>query len=212
MALSDLIARVTINPLAASLSRLESQISEADADFQRKASALEALLVDAAVEGKPMDSQEIRKSEESADQAQHRVSNLRRALATARARQSAAQADQERAEKAAHWQKTIKAAETRHVAIQRLEKSMATFAADYTAVLESNDTLKNMLPPSHDAFAILSDRPSLETALRKELVRLGLRWSLGWPWPAADLPSLTPQFDGALSVIRNLAERAKDSL
>jgi hypothetical protein len=210
MALSDLISRVTVNPLAASLSRLENQIADADVDFQRKAAAHEALLVDAAIEGKPMDTQDIRRAEDLADLAQRRVSNLRKALATAKARQSAAQADTERAERLAHWKKTVQAAEAKHAAVQRLEKSMAAFAADYVNVLKLNDVLRGLLPPSHDSGAALTDRALLETVLRKELVRLGLSWCFSWPWAVVDLPHLAPQSDGALSVVRRLAERTKD--
>jgi hypothetical protein len=178
-------------------SRLEAQLTEAEKDLQTKRLALNNLLIESGADGPA-----AAKASDAVDSAERRVKHLQGALAAAQERQRVSEVQTKQDAKRAAWQGAVKAAEERHAAIMTLAKSMAAFAADYNAVLKINEALLAALPENCDAYANMTDRWSLETALRKELVRLGLDFAFSWPYGAVSLPPLLPQFDGALNVIK----------
>lgn len=196
MPLSDLISRIAANVTPSNIPKLESRLTEATADRNIKRAALDAMLAG------DKDGAEVMRAEDALTAVERRVLNLKSALNTAQAKEAAQQVAAERDAQRAKWAGVVKLAEDRHAAIERLAKSMAAFAADYSAVLKNNESLLASLPANHDSYAALTDRMALETALRKELVRRGLSWCFSWPYGAATLPELLPQFDGALNVIR----------
>jgi hypothetical protein len=205
--LSDFLAKASISPFTANLSRIETQISEAQSDLDRKRSVLESLLTGDV----DLDSLEIRKADEALAAAERRVKNLRHAQTTNQTRLAQQQADQERTEKQARWQNAVKVAETRHEHIsQKLAKSAEAFAKDYVEALRLTNELYEALPAMPDPTAAMIDKTLVETAVRKELLRRDVDFAFSWPWGKVNLPEFLEPFNGALSVIRNWAERAKD--
>lgn len=186
-----------VEAIRPSVSRLESQLTEAEGDLAQKRSALDAMLIDGQIDGPA-----AARAADAVDAAERRTRNLRSALQAARERQRAAATGSEQESKRLAWQAAVKAAEARHAAVEKLAVSMSQFAADYQTTLQANADLLAALPANPDNVANLSDRFVLETALRKELVRLGLPFAFVWPYGAATLPELMPQFDGALAVIK----------
>ncbi len=197
MPLTDLIARIAPNLTTPNTSKLQAQLAEAEAALASKQAALDSLLIAGEIDGPA-----TAKAADAADAAERRVKHLRGALAAAQTKQAAQRGEAEQDAKRAAWQNAVKLAEERHAAIETLAKSMVAFAADYRAVLKINSELLAHLPTNQDSMATLTDRFALETALRKQLVKLGLPFCFSWPYGAATLPELMPQFDGALSVIR----------
>lgn len=197
MIFSDVIIRATANATGSKLQKLETRLAAAEAELLNKQAALNALLT-ADEDGRP-----VMEAEDALAAAERRCRNLRGALATAQAKQATQQAEAEQDAKRAAWQAAVRAAEARHAAIERLAKSMAAFGADYNAVLKTNEALRAALPANGDDIANMTDRATIETVLRKELVRVGLPWCFSWPYGPATLPELMPQFEGALNVIRS---------
>jgi hypothetical protein len=197
MPLTDLISRITANVTASNIPKLEERLAGAEADLQTKRASLNALLVDG-----DTDSPAAIKAEDAFAAAERRVRNLQGALAAAQERQRTSEVENEREAKRAAWQAAVNAAEDRHTAVEKLAASMSQFAADYQAALQANADLVAALPANPDNVANLTDRFALETCLRKELVRLGIHFAFVWPYGAATLPPLLPQFEGALEVVR----------
>jgi hypothetical protein len=200
MPLADLISRIATNVQGSNVPKLETRLALAIVDRDTKKAALDALLLD------DQDGSQLMKAEDALSGAERRVLNLRSALAAAQTKQVTAQTEADEEAKRAERQKAIALAEDRHKAIERLAKTAAVFAAEYNAVLRINSDLLAHLP-NHDSMAALTDRYGLETALRKELVRLDLPWCFSWPYGKVSLPDLLPQFEGALGVIRNLLSK-----
>jgi chromosome segregation ATPase len=197
LALSDLVSRITVNPLAASASRLEAHLAEAETNLSNKRASLDALLSTGEI-----DTPNVTKASDTVDSADRKVRNLRVALAAAQSKITSQQAETERNEMRAKWQAAVKAAEARHTAVEKLAASMKQFASDYLAALQANQSLVDALPSNPDSIASKTDRAEFETVLRKELARLGLSWCFSWPWGVVSLPELMPQFEGALEVVR----------
>jgi hypothetical protein len=208
MALSDFLARATINPLSASISRLENQIAEAQADLCRKQAALDSLL---SADGVSIDGPQVVKADEAVAAAERRVKNLNRMLTNSQSKLAAQQADQERAEKLAKWQNAVKVAEKRHEHIsQKLAKSAEAFAKDYVEALALTNELYAALPAMPDPTAALIDNTLIEIAVRKELQRLDVGFAAITPWGKASIPEFLPQFAGALEVIKSWPTRVKE--
>jgi hypothetical protein len=208
MALSDFLARATINPLSASISRLQNQITDAESDLDRKRAALDSLL---GADGASIDGPQVVKADEAVAAAERRVKNLNRMLTNSQTRLAAQQADTERAEKIAKWQNAVKVAEKRHDHIsQKLARSAEAFAKDYVEALALTNELYAALPAMPDPTAAMVDKSLVEIAVRKELLRRGASFAFHWPWGTVSLPEFVGQFSGALDVVRDWAERAKD--
>lgn len=178
-------------------SRLEAQLTEAEGDLHTKRRALNNLIIESGA-----DDRAVTKLEGDVAAAERRAESLRSALQAAQQKHSVQLADAEREGKRAAWQRAVQLAEQRHAAVQKLMASMSQFAADYRAVLQANEDLCAALPTNPDRDANLTDRLVLETSLRKELVRLGVRFALAWPYGAATIEPLLPRLEGALEVVR----------
>ncbi|OIT11703.1 hypothetical protein BL241_11560 [Ralstonia solanacearum] len=188
------------------MARLEAQLTEAEADLSRHRSEHETLLADAALDEQPLDASAIKKARDAAALDSERVSAVRAALATARARLSAAQQQESRAELAARWDKAVGVAAERHVIAQRLAKSAEQFAADYAALIEANSKLYAALPGSApDPEAALMHNTLLETAVRMHLLKSGAGWAFSWPYGTVSLPDFREQNASALQVVRSWA-------
>ncbi|UQY83671.1 hypothetical protein [Ralstonia pseudosolanacearum] len=188
--------------LQAAVTRLDAQLTEAEGELSRRRSEHETLLADAALDDRPLDGSAIKKARDDAALAAERITALRAALATAKARLTAAQQQETRAQLAKRWDAAIAQAERRSKHLTKLEASMAAFAADYTEALKLTDDLRAALPANPDPIGAMVDRMAFETALRKELHRLGLAWAFQWPYGAVSLPEFMPQFLGAVEVVR----------
>jgi hypothetical protein len=198
-----------LHPGRRSIDQISENLRALNTDIAAARAAYSEACLDV-VEGKPEAEKRKQRVEAERDRIQKRCDELQAALALAHERERQKADEAAAAERAAYWQKVVQSAESRHAAVQRLGKSMATFAADYIGVLKLNEELKVMLPPDHDSGAVMTDRIVLETAMRKELCRLGLSWCFSWPWGAVSLPEFIGQFNGALDVIRGCAAQAKD--
>lgn len=182
-------------------SRLEAQLGEAEADLQTKQLALNTLLIEAGA-----DAPACTKAADAFDAAERRVKHLRGALAAARTKEAAQQVAAEQDAQRAKWAAAINLAEQRHAAIERLTKSMAAFATGYNEVLKMTEVLRAALPANHDAYAALTNG-ELETAMRKQLVKLDVEFAFSWPYGKVSLPDLVPTSEGALSVIRAMVPK-----
>lgn len=201
MALSDLISRVSINPLASSTSRLEAQLSEAETNLSNKRAALDALLTAGEI-----DTPNVSKADDACAAAERKVRNLRLALSAAQSKLATQQAETERSERRARWQGVVTAAERRHESILKLARSAEAFAQDYVRALELNNELYAALPAQMpDPDAALLHKNLIEISVRKELLRRGVSFAFDWPWGVASLPEFTAQFDQALDVIKGWA-------
>jgi hypothetical protein len=189
--------RQLVEAILPGASRLEAQLGEAEKDLHTKRLALNTLLIESGADGPA-----AVKASDAFDSAERRVKHLQAALQAAQGRQRASEVEAEQDAQRAAWQNAVKLAEDRHAAVEKLAASMAEFAADYQATLQANADLVAALPANPDNVANLTDRFALETALRKELVRLGISFAFVWPYGAATLPPLLPQFEGALEVVR----------
>jgi hypothetical protein len=201
MPIADIVTRIKDNILPANAPKLEKRLAESIADRDQKRAALDSLLL------ADRDGSEVMKAEDALQNSERRVLNLESALNTAKEKAAAESAEDERDAQRAEWKNTVKLAEDRQEAITRMAKSAADFARDYNEVLRINSDLLAHLPMSHDSIAALTDRPTLETTLRRHLVKNDLPWATQWAWGKVSLPDLVPQSEGALSVIRNLAPK-----
>jgi hypothetical protein len=128
------------------------------------------------------------------------------ALTAAKGRHGAAVVQASRDGLSERWAKAEALANARSACAARLAKSMEAFAADYIAFLEVTSDLTAALPGSVDHDAAVLTEPLLETAVRKELQRLGLAWAFSWPWGIVSIPPFTPQFE-----VKDLIRQWRDS-
>lgn len=192
-----------VETILSGASRLEAQLVAAEAELQTKRAVLNTLLLESGADGPA-----AAKASDAVDAAERRVKHLQAALQAAHAKHAAQQAEAKQDAKQAAWQAAARLADERHAAIVTLAASAAAFAADYSTVLKINSDLLAALPANPDSIANLTDRFALETALRKQLVKLGLPWAFTWPYGKVNLPDLLPQSEGALSVVREAVSKA----
>ena len=199
-------APVPVDKLAATVTRLTAQHRDAQNDLDALRIKHESLLVQRAIDDKTLDDALVAISRREVDAAREKADALTAALMTARAQLSARQASAWLEERAAAWQHAVDLAARRVHHMAKLEKSANAFVADYLEALRANEELVAALPSNPDSAAAITDRMTLETALRKELCRLGLPWAFTWPYGTVNLPEFLPQFEGGLHVISQWAE------
>lgn len=186
-----------VDAIRPGVSRLEAQLTEAEADLRAKRLTLNTLLLESGADGPA-----AAKAADAVDSAERRVKHLQGALGAAREHQRTLGAQTDQDARRVAWQVAVQLAEKRHAAAQKLLSSMSQFAADYRATLQANDDLVAALPANPDRDANMTDRFNLETSLRKELVRLGVQFAFAWPYGSTSIPPVLPQLEGALEVVR----------
>lgn len=202
-------AKVPTDKLAATIARLTAQHNDAQNEVDALRIKHESLLVQRAMEDQTLDDALVALSKRDAEAARDKADALTAALATAWAQMRAREAAAHLADQAAAWQHAVDLAASRVQHMAKLEKSLATFAADYLEALRLNEELVAALPKNPDSQAAVTDRVTLETAMRKELCRRGLSFAFTWPYGVVNLPEFMPQFEGGLHVISQWAEARK---
>jgi hypothetical protein len=199
--LTSILNRIADHVQPTNVSKLEARLTVAEAELQTKQAALNALLMT------DEDSPAVTKAEDALTAAERRVLNLKSAIQAARQKVADEQAADSLREKEVAREKALAAATARHDAIVTLAKAAEVFAQAYRHVLKTNGDLLAHIPTNHDTVAAMSDRPTLETKIRMELVRLGVPWAIQWPYGAVSIPPMVGQAEGALSVVRNIVEK-----
>jgi hypothetical protein len=104
----------------------------------------------------------------------------------------------------------INARESAHLAkVKKMHVSLAAFAADYRAVLESNEQRFNSLVTVPDPDAAMLYTALIETATRQEMVKLGLPWAFSWPWGEKELPDFAAKFEAVPALVKVWTETGK---
>lgn len=104
----------------------------------------------------------------------------------------------------------INAREAAHLAlVKKMHASLTAFAADYRAVLDSNEQRFNSLVTVPDPDAAMIYTPLIETAVRLEMVKRGLPWAFDWPYGAIGIDEFLPKFEPVPELIRSWTETGK---
>jgi len=201
MALSELLTRKNdLKKAESTLARLTADRDSAKARLETASGAWGDALADQE-EGNG-DAALVAKLEKALDAAQRDFFGKDAALKAAQSRLSAAQSAAKKNEHEAEWAKVISASEARKAAANELAKSMEAFAGDYIALQEATSALLASLPERpRDIDAALLFPSHIESAVRRELYRLGVNWAFSWPYGKGSLPEFLNQFLGASKVV-----------
>jgi hypothetical protein len=193
--------------LTAAVAKIAGQLEAVQADADSARIAHESALVDHAIDQQSFDDKALAKLKASDDAARDRIASLSGALATARARLSAAQASNARELHRDSWNKAVSTSDMRLEAVRRLDASTKAFAADYRAAMVMNGELYQALPANPDPDAALTHATIIETLVRKELLRLGVPWAFSWPYGASSIEPMLPQFEASAELVRGWAPK-----
>jgi hypothetical protein len=213
MPLKDLLTRTRTNiardNLAATIERLEQDFERAVAQADALKQEHISLLADRAVANLPLSDAAVDKARAAHEAARAVADAYAQALAAARGRQAAADADAEHAADRARWESALTIADKRQQTIDRLATVTAEFANLYNEVLKLNSELVSALPEARDLDAGLLRSQQIEQLVRLELVRQGpaLGWAISYPWKHA-LQPMASQFAAATRLVHGWAPEA----
>jgi hypothetical protein len=141
-------------------------------------------------------------------EAQDRASASAAALLMAQARHRASQVAAQRSAEAAQWDQAVAVANTRQNALDALGRTAEQFAGAWREVLRLNADLYQALPAKPDMDAAFMNIPQIETALRRELLRLGVDWATSYPWGKQTLPPFSAAYEDAATVVDGWRNKA----
>jgi SAM-dependent methyltransferase len=199
----DTVKALTAGPGA----RIAAAQVQAEADRARAEAAAEAYanaLADLA-EGTGDDAK-VAKLKRERDAAKDTALDSSETLLALQARQRAATVASKRNADAQQWDKAVALVDARQAAFEHLGKQAKAFAESWREVLRLNGELYGVLPAKPDMDAAVLNVPQIETAVRRELLRLGVDWATSYPWGRETLPPMMDAFNGAPSVVRNWSE------
>lgn len=153
---------------------------------------------------------ELDRLEKELNRAMAEAAQAKARLDSAIARASKAESDASDASLRASWKRAVALAEDRTRSAERLAEVSAKFASAYMEFLKVTADLTDALPRNLDRDAAILPRPSMDEAIRKELLRLGVDWAYSWPWGRVSLPEFLPRFRDAEGLVKTWAESALD--
>lgn len=201
MSLVDLLKPAnTPEKTAALRSRLASESLEANNQLEDARNAWAECLADEA-EGTG-GSAATEKAEQALQLAKQVADKAAAAVRAVEARQHATEVNSERAALAARWAKAERLAEARTKKAAGLKKTAETFAADWLSLMDLTQELNDALPLKPDPDAGLLWGSHIESAVRMELLRLGVDWAFPWPFGKVSLPEFMAPFEDTQKVIQ----------
>lgn len=206
MALADLLLKSktsAADSAQASVDRLTAELREA----HEHAETVNTEWAEALLQEDVAASDRLEKAWQTAQRDLQRKAN---ALKAAKIHLSNAQAEAQVKAITDTWGSVEAASAARAKAVNNLARSAEVFAADWAALVAATAGLSDALPASakNDPDATLLWPVHIETAVRRELLRLGVDWAFNTPWGKVSIPEFLPQFQGAAEVVDRLKSQA----
>jgi hypothetical protein len=140
-----------------------------------------------------------------------RREDLLAALGKAQDRDKKKAASEVAAEKARAWGLLNAANEARMAAAERMAAASAEFASAYQALLVANASLYGSIPGDHrskvDFDAAMLRIQAIEEAVRLDLLKRDVTWSISYPWKHTIIPFLA-KLEDATKVISSWLPQA----
>lgn len=143
----------------------------------------------------------VEKARAAREAASQRLTDASELVAELHTRKKLAQDVERQADLKVQRQKAALINDERRKAFEKLNESVAQLSEDYRQVLQLNEALFGALPEKPDMTAGYLRIDDIDIALRKDLLRGGLRWALDWPWGTHGMPSFIEQVSGSHGVI-----------
>jgi hypothetical protein len=199
----------TFRPIRRSVDRISEDLRALDTELAAANTAYAEACLDL-VEGKPEAEKRKQRAEAERDRLTKRHDDLQAALALAQAREQQKADEAATAERRRIWENVSRLADERLTASRKMEQAAKEYAAAYKALLAKTEAVYVALPDAQrsrvDLDGAILRIQGVEEAARLELLRLGIEWSISYPWKS-EIQPFAGKFENATQVVHAWAPK-----